>query len=125
MEGEVLISFLGPDCPYCKQWVKVANAIAQSSSLPSPFGVVAASREAVDGFIKDHGIRFPLGVISPSLMTRLARAVPTTALVVSGVITEIWVGQMPPEFVGRFRRAFFPDAPLPTTGLENSLAGRK
>jgi hypothetical protein len=42
-------------------------------------------------------------------MSRLAQAVPTTLLVEDGKIQRMWIGRMPPEFVERFRRAFFPD----------------
>jgi hypothetical protein len=110
--GELLVSLLGPDCPYCKQWVRVGNAMTQSPALPPVVGVVAASRAKVETFVRDHGIRFPVGVISESLMARLTRAVPTTIHVVSGKIEHIWVGALPPEFVVRFTRAFFPEAPI-------------
>lgn len=112
LKGEMLVSLLGPDCPFCKQWVRVGNAMTQSPNLPPVVGVVAASRERAETFMRDHGIRFPVGLISESLMARLTRAVPTTIHVVEGKIEHIWVGALPPEFVVRFTRAFFPDASI-------------
>ncbi|MEO5579173.1 MAG: MauE/DoxX family redox-associated membrane protein [Gemmatimonadaceae bacterium] len=110
IQGEVLVAFLGPDCPYCSQWVKVANVIVQSPKLPSVVGVVAAPRQRLDTFIEDHGIRFPMAAVSQSLLGRLTQAVPTAVLVDSGRITRLWVGNLPPEFVRRMRTAFFPEA---------------
>jgi len=108
MESEVLVAFLGPDCPFCKQWVKIGNAVIQSPDLPKVIGVVGAPQKRKDEFVKEYGIRFPVVAISPSLMSRLAPAVPTTVLVDGGSIKNKWVGAMPPEFAARFRRAFFP-----------------
>ena len=109
LNGEFLVSLLGADCPFCQQWVKVGNAIGQSPSLPSVVGVIGDSRVRIDSFAAENGVKFPIAEISPSLMARLANAVPTTVHVVSGRISGIWVGQAPPEFADRVRRAFFPD----------------
>lgn len=109
LKGEFLVSLLGPDCPFCKQWVRVANAIVQSPSLPPVIGVIAAPPATVESFIRTYGVRFPMATVSGSLMARLTRAVPTTLIISNGVIQEIWVGSMPPEFIQRFREAFFPD----------------
>jgi hypothetical protein len=108
-EGEIIVAMLGLECPFCKQWVKVGNAMTQSPLLPTVFGVVGASEKLRDKFVAEHNIRFPVASISPSLMNRLAQAVPTTLLVEKGRIKQMWVGNMPPEFVHRFRKAFFPD----------------
>ncbi|MDQ3081331.1 MAG: hypothetical protein M3R07_03860 [Gemmatimonadota bacterium] len=106
---EMLVAFLGADCPYCTKFVTIANAMVQSPKLPRVVGVVGSSKERLDSFIADKGIRFPMSTISPSLMGRLAQAVPTAVLVKSGRIDRMWVGNMPVDFVDRFRRAFFPD----------------
>src|SRR5687768_71467 len=111
LDGEVLVALLGPDCPFCKEWVRIANVIVQSPTLPKVIGVVGVPEKRRDEFVKNHGIRFPVQSISPSLMSRLTQTVPTTMLVEGGRIREMWSGRMPPEFVARFRRAFFPDAP--------------
>jgi uncharacterized membrane protein YphA (DoxX/SURF4 family) len=111
IDGEVLVAYLGPDCPYCAQWVKMGNAVIQSPSLPRVVGVIAATKEKRETFVRDNGIRFPIVNISDSLMSRLAQAVPTTVLVEAGRIKNTWVGSAPPpEFVDRIKTAFFPDA---------------
>lgn len=108
IEGEVLVAFLGANCPYCGQFVKVGNAMIQSPKLPRVVGVVGASRDQLDSFVKEKGIRFPMATISQSVVNRLVNAVPTAVLVESGVIKRIWLGDMPPDFVDRFKDAFFP-----------------
>lgn len=109
-ETESIVAYLGPDCPYCRQWVRFLNAIDASPSLPPVVGVVGTSGENQRRFVEESGIRFPIVNISPSLMARLSPAVPTTVDVVGGKITEIWVGSMPPALYDRFKRAFFPEA---------------
>jgi hypothetical protein len=105
---EHMVSYLGPDCPHCRQWVRVLNALGHSPGLPQAVGVIAASSQTLDRFIEIAGIRFPMKIIPQSLMSRLVWAVPTTVLVSGGKIQEKWSGQMPPEFFQRFKEAFFP-----------------
>jgi len=106
---EHMVSYLGPDCPHCRQWVRVLNAIGQSPGLPQVVGIVAASSQTLDRFVEIAGIRFPMKIIPQSLMSRLVWGVPTTVLVSGGKIQDQWSGQMPPEFFQRFRDAFFPN----------------
>lgn len=125
LEGEILVSYLGVDCPHCKVWVRVLNAVAASPTLPHAVGLVAGSRDAVATFAETNGIRFPVKAISTTLLARLVYGVPTTVLVESGVIQGKWSGPMPPEFFERFREAFFPGAmeglePAPGDGSRNS-----
>ena len=110
MKGEFLVAWLGPKCPFCVQFVRVGNAMVQSDQLPDVFGVVAASKEDRDSFVEERQIRFPVTTISDSLMSRIADAVPTVAVVEDGIVTAHWVGAMPPEFAKRFTTAFFPQA---------------
>ena len=111
IDGETIVAFLGPDCPFCAQWVRIGNAVIQSPSLPKVIGVVAASRSRRDAFVHENGIKFPVAMISQSLMGRLAQAVPTSVLVKSGIIQKTWIGSAPPpEFVDSLRNAFFPNA---------------
>jgi len=117
--GEHLVSYLGLECPHCKRWIRVLNAIDQASGLPSVVGIVGASSEQLPAFIANSGIRFPMRTIPTTLMNRLAWRVPTTVLVSGGRIQNKWGGQMPPEFFERFRDAFFPgveDRPLTMEG---------
>lgn len=107
-DGEILVAYLGANCPFCSQFVKIANAMVQSPELPEVIGVMAADSSQVQAYKKDYQIRFPVVTISQSLMARLTRAVPTVVIVNSGIITEMWVGSMPPAVVDRFRDAFFP-----------------
>src|SRR5688572_783237 len=108
--GEFLVAYLGPHCPYCVEFVRIANAMIQSPDLPRVIGVVAVSKQALDAFVRERNIRFPVVTVSESLMARLAEAVPTVALIKDGIISEEWSGGMPPEFARRFTLAFFPSA---------------
>jgi hypothetical protein len=110
LDGEILVSYLGVDCPHCKVWVRVLNAVSASQTLPHAVGLVAGAKDAVGTFAETAGIRFPVEAISPALLSRLVYGVPTTVLVESGVIREMWSGPMPPEFFERFKEAFFPGA---------------
>jgi hypothetical protein len=105
---ELLVSYLGPDCPHCKKWVRVLNAMQQKSELPRVAGVVATTHEALENFVETSGIRFPITTISQTLMNRLVWGVPTTVLVSRGRIQQQWSGNMPPDFYERFKHAFFP-----------------
>jgi hypothetical protein len=122
---ELLVSYLGPDCPYCKQWVRVLNAMDQAEGLPRVMGIVATSKEKLETFIETSGIRFPVTTIPQTLMSRLVWGVPTTALVASGMIEKTWGGQMPPDFFHRFRKTFFPlpDAPAQLSATEETTVG--
>jgi hypothetical protein len=106
--GDAIVAFLGPDCPFCHQWVRFLNAMSASPSLPGVTGVLGSSTNRKETFVHDHGIRFATVTVSPSLMARLSPAVPTTVLISDRRIKEIWVGAMPPVFYERFREAFFP-----------------
>jgi hypothetical protein len=105
---ELLVSYLGPDCPHCKKWVQVLNAMQQTSDLPDVAGVVATSNEQLESFVETSGIRFPITTIPQSLMNRLVWGVPTTVLISEGRIQDRWSGNMPPDFYRRFKLAFFP-----------------
>lgn len=117
---ELLVSYLGPDCPHCRKWVRVLNAMQQTSGLPEVAGVVATSNEKLESFVKSSGIRFPITTIPQTRMNRLVWGVPTTVLVSGGRIQKQWSGSMPPEFFHRFRQAFFPADDIPLEGVENS-----
>lgn len=121
IRGEVLVSYLGPDCPHCTRWVKVLNAMHQSPRLPAVVGVMAASGDKRSSYLAETGIRFPVATVSQALMGRVVQAVPTTVLVNDGRITEVWEGAPPVEFVDRFRRAFFPDADGNQSALDSQL----
>jgi hypothetical protein len=121
--GEVLVAYLGTNCPYCSQFVKVANAMIQSPSLPRVVGVISAPETEVQSYIDTYGIRFPVSTVSQSMMGRLTRAVPTAVIVKSGKIEDMWIGNMPPAIVDRFRDAFFPDLPKVVAAQQAVQAG--
>lgn len=121
--AEHIVSYLGPDCPHCKQWVKVLNAMDQTPGLPSVVGIVAASDKELEAFVERSGIRFPMKTIPQTLMSRLVWAVPTTVVISGGKIQNGWRGQMPPAFFQRFRDVFFPSAAAVTdNGAEAGAA---
>ncbi len=105
---ELLVSYLGPDCPHCKKWVRVLNAMQHASDLPQVAGIVATSNEKLEAFVETAGIRFPVTTIPETMMNRLVWGVPTTVLVSDGRIQNQWKGNMPADFYHRFRLAFFP-----------------
>lgn len=107
-DADHIVSFLGPECPHCKQWVRVLNVIDKEPGLPRVVGVVAVSGDKLDEFVTTSEIRFPMHTIPQTLMSRLVWGVPTTVLVAHGKIQNQWTGQMSPEFFQRFRDAFFP-----------------
>lgn len=122
-QKELLVSYLGPDCPHCKKWVRVLNAMQQTSDLPRVAGVVATTHEALENFVETSGIRFPITTISETLMNRLVWGVPTTVLVSGGRIQKQWSGSMPPDFYDRFKHAFFPsEEPVLSNGSEGAPA---
>ena len=107
-QGENLIAFLGPSCPYCKEWVRVLNVIHSTDALPPVTAVFGVRSEAVRAFVDETGATIPVETISARMMSYLAPAVPTTVLIESGKIKEVWKGRMTPEFRKRFTWAFFP-----------------
>jgi hypothetical protein len=121
-QGEFLVSFLGPECPHCKQWVRVLNAVSQTPGLPAVAGVVATTDEKLDEFVASSGIRFPMHVISESLMNRLVYGVPTTVMISDGRIANAWTGHIAPEFYNRFRDAYFPSSVAASTSAASAPA---
>jgi hypothetical protein len=106
-----ILSYLGPDCPYCKRWVRALNVIHESPDLPNVTAVLSSSHQKVDAFLAETGVRFPVATISEAKMQRLASAVPTTVLVERGTIQDVWKGTLMSEsFSSRFKAAFFPEA---------------
>ena len=112
-DQESMVVFLGPDCPFCHQWVRFLNAISAAPSLPQVVGAMGASKSRRDTFVKEQRIKFPTVTVSPSLVSRLAPGVPTTVLVAKGRVEAIWMGAMPPAFYNRFKEAFFPNRAAP------------
>lgn len=118
---EWLVAYLGLDCPFCHQWIRVLNAVHRSAALPDVVGVVGAPDDRRQAFVVEQGIRFPVVSIKRSRMDRLVSAVPTTLLVQAGTIRKKWSGGIDPEFLHRFNRAFFSDlGPVPSPPASGS-----
>jgi hypothetical protein len=118
-EREVMIAFMAPDCPFCREFVKVGNAVTQTPGMPSVIGVFAASPKTVQALVQEYQIRFRVFRISNSLMKRLVTGFPTMALVRNGLVEELWPGRIPSDFVDRFKRALFP-APVSASHSDES-----
>ncbi|HUR00869.1 MAG TPA: MauE/DoxX family redox-associated membrane protein [Gemmatimonadaceae bacterium] len=120
IKGEVLVAFLGPDCPYCSQFVTMANAFVQAPGLPPVIGVIATSAKGLREYVKENDIGFPVVRISASLINRLVGAFPTIAVVDAGNVTAIWNGVIPPDFITRVKLAFFPGrGAAPVSRIQN------
>lgn len=106
-----IISYLGPDCPYCQRWVRALNVIHESADLPAVTGIMSSPGPTIDDFVKERDVHFPIATISEARMQRLATAVPTTVLIENDVIQEVWNGaQFSESFAARFKAVFFPGA---------------
>jgi len=104
-----IVSYLGPDCPYCKRWVRALNVIHESPALPPVTAILSSSRQTIDEFVRETGVRFPIATVSEAKMRRLAPSVPVTLLFEDDTIQEVWSGTLLSEsFSNRFRAAFFP-----------------
>jgi hypothetical protein len=82
-------------------------------------GVMAVSQEGLDAFLGDHLVRFPIVLMRRSLISLMANAYPTAALVEGGRIRRVWTGEMPEEYlesVRQFYAAVAPKKPLATFG---------
>jgi len=106
-----LLAYLGPDCPYCERWVRALNVIHESPALPPVTAILSSSQKAIDDFVLETGVRFPVATISQAKMQRLSSAVPTTVLIEHGTIKDVWKGAFFSEsFTQRFKEVFFPSA---------------
>jgi hypothetical protein len=117
--GSHFIVFLSPECPHCKRWMPLLNVIEARAELPSVAGVMAVSQEGLDHFLGEHLVRFPIVLMRRSLISLMANAYPTAALVEGGRIRRVWTGEMPEEYlesVRQFYAAVAPKKPLATFG---------
>jgi hypothetical protein len=69
--------------------------------------------EELQRFLAEHLIRFPVTHMPQSLVSLMANAYPTAALVRDGRVKEKWVGEMPKEYLDRVREFFESIAPAP------------
>jgi hypothetical protein len=104
--GSHFIVFLSRECPYCKRWVPLLNVIEVQPDLPSVVAVMSLEDDELQGFLQEHLITFPVTHMPQSLVSLMANAYPTAALVENGRVTEKWVGEMPKAYLERVREFF-------------------
>ena len=102
-EGSHFVVFLSRDCPYCKRWVPLLNIIEVQPELPSVVAVMSLEEDELRAFLAEHLIRFSVTHMPQSLVSLMASAFPTAALIEDGRVTQKWVGEMPKEYVERIR----------------------
>ena len=101
--GSHFVVFLSRDCPYCKRWVPLLNIIEVQPELPSVVAVMSLEEDELRAFLAEHLIRFSVTHMPQSLVSLMASAFPTAALIEDGRVTQKWVGEMPKEYVERIR----------------------
>jgi len=123
LEPAQLLAYLGPDCPYCKRWVRALNVIHASPALPPVTAILSSSQKAIDDFVVETNVRFPIATISPAKMQRLSSVVPTTVLIERGTIQDVWKGAVFSEsFTSRFKTVFFPSNVEPPSAADEAAA---
>lgn len=104
--GSHFVVFLSRDCPYCKRWVPLLNVIEVQPELPSVVAVMSLEGDELRTFLDEHLIKFPVTHMPQSLVSLMATAYPTAALIENGRVSQKWVGEMPKEYLDRVREFF-------------------
>jgi len=104
--GSHFVVFLSRDCPYCKRWVPLLNVIEVQPELPSVVAVMSLEGKELRAFLDEHLITFPVTYMPQSLVSLMATAYPTAALIENGRVSQKWVGEMPKEYLDRIRQFF-------------------
>jgi hypothetical protein len=120
--GSHFVVFLSRDCPYCKRWVPLLNVIEVQPDLPSVVAVMSLQGEELHAFLHEHLIAFPVTHMPQSLVSLMANAYPTAALVEDGRVKEKWVGEMPEAYMQRVR-GFFEAISAPAKKPRGGFAG--
>lgn len=97
-KGNHFIVFLGPECPYCKQWVPLLNIMNANPALPNVMGMMTLNEAEIKEFQSKHLVHFPVVNMNKILFNYMVDGVPTAALVKDGKIDNISMGQMPQEY---------------------------
>lgn len=105
-QGSHFIVFLSKDCPFCKQWVPLLNVMTTQKDLPNVIGIISLNNDDIEAFKAEHLVRFPIMHMNKLLFANMVDSVPTAALVENGVISKIWMGQIPKEFFNRIRQFY-------------------
>lgn len=106
LEQDIIVCFLGTECPHCSRWVRFLNFMSKSPAFPSVVGVLAAPRSTIQSYVEDNSINFPVRGVASSLMARLAPAIPTTVFVKNGLVNDIWLGGAPTQLFPKLRSLF-------------------
>ena len=104
--GSHFVVFLSRECPYCKRWVPLLNVIEVQPELPSVVAVMSLEGDELCAFLQEHLIKFPVTYMPQSLVSLMATAYPTAALIENGRVSQKWVGEMPKEYLDRIREFF-------------------
>ncbi|NEO54891.1 MAG: hypothetical protein F6K54_18490 [Okeania sp. SIO3B5] len=106
MSGSVILVFMSPQCPQCKNWLKVLKFLQRQDDLPNVAGVVALSNlDEGQDFVDNYALNFPVAVVEQELYKKLRiEAVPTAVVLEDGVIQDKWIGSMPVWFVDKIRQ---------------------
>ncbi len=107
-EGERIVVWMSQDCPHCKPWIPVLNAVHAHPDLPAVLAGLGRTEEGDGGATAGAPFRFPVVKADALTMMRLAPVVPTAVLLRDGVIQERWVGGMAPAFGERVRATLWP-----------------
>ncbi len=110
--GSHFVVFLSRDCPYCKRWVPLLNVIEVQPELPSVVAVMSLQGDELRAFLDEHLIKFPVTHMPQALVSLMANAYPTAALIENGRVSRKWVGEMPQEYVDRIREFFEAISPI-------------
>ncbi len=98
-EGTHFIVFLGPECPYCKQWVPLLNIMNAHHHLPKVMGIMTLDDENIKAFRAKHLVHFPIVNINKILFNQMVDQFPTAVLLKDGKMENISIGRMPQEYL--------------------------
>ena len=106
--GKHFIVFLGPECPYCKQWVPLLNIMNANPELPKVMGLMTLNESEISAFKEKHLVHFPIVTMDKILFRYMVDGVPTAALIKDSKIDNVSMGAMPQEYfkeIQQFYRA--------------------
>ncbi|NES21827.1 MAG: hypothetical protein F6K41_23605 [Symploca sp. SIO3E6] len=72
MSGSHIITFLGPNCPHCKNLLNVLKVIHSREDLPEVFGVIQLTTdEEGQDYVDGYALNFPVGGLEPKFWDKL------------------------------------------------------
>ena len=97
-KGSHFLVFLGPECPYCKQWVPLLNIMNANPRLPNVLGMMTLTESEIKEFKTKHLVHFPIVSMNTILFNYMVDVLPTALLLQDGKIKNISVADMPQEY---------------------------